>query len=377
MNEKIKKVDKNYFIINGCIVLIYILYLLSYCIKSIYLVQTYISGILLFFLYSYIFLYTNSIKTNRKSYLFVYLVILHITIGAAFTKCGIGSYFNIINMFWVILFADKFVISKKVVNIFKIITPLLYFAFIISNHSFLNPNFIGYIFLLYFMLLNILFDLSNRKPLNFLINILLAFITIYYGNVYQCRTSQIITILIVGMEYIIVNRKIFSLKILKKLLPYILTIGSLLFTIIYVYMWKKNISINLSAFAEKRIFSGRNLIWNECIELIKTNPIFGVGSKYTIDSHATYALHNSMLMLTTTFGIPCIVYFIFGFKRFISSLYEKYSNKKNFYLIIISLCCIFFVDYFESYFYWSMYSFIDLIIILLSIYRNAGEINEK
>ena len=227
------------------------------------------------------------------------------------------------------------------------------------------------------MLFNNLFNLSKKNLFSFILSAILALITIHFGNVYQCRTSQIITIFIFVIEHLPFNKNFIKSDFLKKILPYVFTIGSLICTYVYVYMWKNDISIDLTTFATKRLYSGRNAIWYECYNLIKEHPLFGVGSNYTIHSHLTYALHNSMMMIVTTFGIPCILLFIYSLRKLIYELYTKFSKYKNFYLIIVGLCCIFFVDYFESYFYWSLYNFIEFIIILLAIYRVNGEKNEK
>lgn len=365
----------NLFIINTLLILIFVFYLLAYCNKNLYLILSKFSNILLLVLYALIFISLNNNKENKKYFLYITLVIIIIAIGTACTTFGLGSLINIVNMFLFVLSVDKIKLSRGFVNISKYIVPIFYILFIFSDHSFLNTNYVGYIFLLYFMLFNNLYNLSDKKFYKLIINIVLLALTLYFGNLYQCRTSQIVAIFIFVVQHL--NKKIYSSNTLKKFLPYLLTVGSLVVAFFYVYMWKNNLSIDLTSFADKRLYSGRNLIWNECFELIKNSPIFGVGGNYALNSHFTYALHNSMMMVVTTYGIPIFVIFVGCFKNFIYSIYEKYSSNKNFYLIIVSLFSIFFVDYFESYFYWSVFNFMSLIIISLSIYKVDGDCNEK
>lgn len=367
--------EKDTFVVNFLIFIIYVFYLLAYSIKNIYLVHSYISVVLICVFYMYVLFLTNNNKKYKSNIMIIAILIIHIALGAGFTSFGLGASLNVINMFLFVFTVDKILISKKVVKLMKIITPPLYILFIFSNHNFLNPNYVGFIYLLYFMLFNNLYNLSQKKILPFIISTILALVTIHYGNVYQCRTSQIITIFIYIIEHLSLSKSMLESGILKKTLPYVFTIGSLLCTYIYVYMWKNNISVDLTSFATKKLYSGRNAIWYECYNLIKENPIFGVGSNYRISSHLTYALHNSMMMIVTTFGVPCMILFIYSLRKLIQEIYAKFSKNKNFYLINVGLCCIFFVDYFESYFYWSMYNFIEFVIIILAINRVKGEIN--
>lgn len=365
--------NRKQFLINLLLVISYVVFLFTYCSSKFYDIWKEYSTFYLFVVYMMILILTYEKKDKKK---IVILSILFIILGlnSLFCDYTIGSCVSVLNVFLVLFTVDKIRTNKFFLNLFKIITTAMYLLFIISNHSFLNTNFVGYIFFLYYLLFTNIFDLYNGNILKKIINVILLMLTVYYGNVYECRTVQLVTIIIFVIQSFF--SKILSLNFAKRLLPYILTIGSLINAYVYVYLWKINFTIDLSSFATKSLYSGRNRIWNECFELIRTHPIAGVGANYSLQSHFAYALHNSMMMIITTFGIPVFILFVFSFKEFINNLYEKYSNNRNFLLLIITVIAIFFVDFFESYFYWSLFNFISFMIISLSINRDLNK-NDK
>lgn len=361
------KITKKCFYSDVIIIVTILFYLLSYSIQSFYYLLSMFSGYILFAEYIFFFIFINK-KDNysKKTYLLYVLLILFISVGCLFNNSGLGSIFNILNMFLLFLISDNIEISKVCINILKVIVLMCYLLFIISNHTFLNPNFVGYIFLLYFIVITNLFETKQNKYLNLLISVPILLITLYFGNKYQCRTAQIISIVYFILKNFI-SEKLFKLKIVKIILPISFTFGSIISAYFYVSSWKKNLTLDLSMFAEKRLFSGRNLIWNECFELIKKKPFFGVGSHQQLHSHFTYALHNSMMMIITTYGIPIFLTFYYILKKFIDRIYKEKIKEIYFKDLVVSVSCLFFVDYFESYIYWSVFNFIIFFIIVIII----------
>lgn len=372
---KNKIISKNEFYSDLIVIITTLFYLLSYSINSLYMILSSFSGYILFFEYIFFFLFINKKEEySKKNYLLYVLFVLFIAFSCLFNNTGIGSIFNILNMFLLFLISDNIRVSKICIKIIKLIIPICYILFIFSNHNFLNPNFVGYIYLLYFIIITNLYGFKTKKSLNFLFSIIILIITLYYGNKYQCRTAQIMSILYFIIKNFI-SQKVFKISILKKYLPITLTFGSIVCAYVYVSFWKKNVAVDLSMFAEKKLFSGRNLIWNECFDLIKQKPFFGVGSHQQLNSHFTYALHNSMMMVVTTYGIPVFIYFYYTLKKYINRIYKKFTNKSYFKNLITSISCLFFVDYFESYIYWSVFNFLIFLIIIIII--NGGENDES
>lgn len=376
MNSRTVDNRNNEFIKNLFLIVSFIVFLLSFCTADLFHFLKEYASIYLLFLYSLIFVLSNRSK-DKKRYFIIFALIFFLSLNSFFGDYTLGSSASVINAFLFLLIIDKINFGKFELSILKIICACLYILFIFSNHDFLNTNYVGYIYLLFYLLFNNLFDFSNGHFLKKAVNVLLLIVTLYVGNKYECRTAQLVTIMVFIIQ--IIPSGFLKLKSIKKTLPYLLTVGSLVVAYIYVSMWKNNIMIDLSDFASKSLYSGRNRIWDECFSLIASNPITGIGANYILKSHFVYALHNSMMMIVTTFGIPIFVLFVYSFRNFIHKVYELCVASRRFPLVIITIIGIFLVDFFESYFYWSLFNLIIFITVTIAINQSKGEriINEE
>lgn len=353
--------------INTTLVLFtFLFFLVSYCcgyiytpLKDIFVIINFISTATL------TIINRKQIFNDKKIKIIVILQILILMLCKIITNTGIGSIIQMINLLLILIIIPntKFHINLK--QILKVIIPIFIILFIIIPKKHLNPNFVGYIFLCCYIIFVILFEL-NRKE-NFFLLIIYSLIMLMLIHMYECRTAMLGLIL-----FIIILKlplKIYKNNRVKKILPYILIFSGFVFAILYILLWKVGFNLNLRFIADKGIFSGRNRIWLELLPLILKNPIFGLGSNYQLASHSEFALHNTVFMVTATFGIPSMIILFINTKKIIQKIYNTINSKNLLKLSIASLSTLFLVDIFESYIYWSNFNYFFFIIMIL-IFNN-------
>ncbi len=305
---------------------------------------------------------------NKRNVIVFIIQLLLLLFSFITNKTGIGSILQMISLTMILLFIPAIDFKFNYSKTLKIFFGLFFFTFLVINKNFLNPNYVGYIFLNLFIISVILYNLDRKDKTLLFALVTLIFILII--SIFRCRTAMVSCASFWILMQIPFEK--YNKAVTKRILPYILVFCSLLFTIIYVLLWKSNFNIDIWFFAQKSFFSGRNRIWYEALRLIIKNPLFGVGSKYNLSSIEAFALHNSTFMITLLFGIPnLLLYFInvkFCLKNIFSSLKNNYANK----IAIVAFIVLFIADFFESYLFWSNYNFIFFFIFLLIMNRNKN-----
>lgn len=349
--------------INTILILsMFLFFLISYCcgyiytpLKSMFVIINFIATVLL------TIINRKEIFSNKKNLIIVITQILILILCKIITDTGIGSIIQMINLLLILILIPNLKLQINFKKILKIIIPIFIVIFILVPKKHLNPNFVGYIFLCSYIIYVILFEL-NRKE-NFIFLIIYSLITLVLIYLYECRTAMLG--LIIFFITLKLPLKIYQNDKIKKILPYILIFLGFIFAIFYILLWKIGFNLNLRFIADKGIFSGRNRIWFELLPLILKNPIFGVGSNYQLASHSEFALHNTVFMVTATFGIPSLIILFINVKNLTQKIYYRIKSKTTLKIAIASLLTLFLVDIFESYIYWSNFNYFFFVIMIL------------
>lgn len=348
--------------INDVIVIIStLLTFLMFCNANIYKMLSEVHCVVLFLIY--LVLTILNVKQLEKREIFMVAVIVTILfVGLFFNSTGLGTILEMIGLVLSFVLIPKIEITHFGRKILKIVICVSYVYFFIADKSHLNTNFVGYIFLCFFMLLDNIFDFG-KNLFSKIIYIFLLCVTVYEAHLFDCRTAQIMTVFY-GIAWIIPMR-FWNAKIVKKSIPYIITIGSIVIAYIYVFIFQNNITVDLSSISNKKFFSGRNFIWQEAFELIKMHPIFGVGSNYVLTSHFAYALHNTSMTIVTTFGVPVFIFYVIIYKNYMAELYKK-INKNN-KRVLIGIITLGLLDFFEAYLFWSVFGIVCFMIVVMGL----------
>lgn len=218
---------------------------------------------------------------------------------------------------------------------------LSYYWLIIGEISSYNPNTIGIIALLG-VCFSFVFSSTLHSPyfkiLITVTSILISFLL--YKNISHSRTCFICGVLMLTFAWFIPS-KIFSCKLIYWITGLLCTLGSLILTKVYIYLYNANIAIN-SAFSSKHFFSGRELIWIEVWKELDKHWFTGIGSQYNMTSliNGGFNVHNSILNFLAVYGLVVFILILgimfYKFKDMYNKIYFKTKN-----LSYIGMCCIF------------------------------------
>ena len=177
-----------------------------------------------------------------------------------------------------------------------------------------NPNTVALVYLTIGIYITLIFEPKLRVFQ--LLNLLLIVFGEYMIWITESRTCFIAFLVYFILRYF--SSFILKNKYLLFVLVFILTAGSLVYVKIYVEMAQTGYSPELLEILVldspgKGLFSGRESIWYECLELFNRNPWFGTGSKINLQSFDSVNLHNSFLDFFVVYGFvvgSLIIYLI-------------------------------------------------------------------
>lgn len=371
--------EKKYEINDIILMIMLFINFCSYLFSEIYSIFSKISIIInIIFVISIIILNKDKLKNDKRKIIIIYLIQIIILLLTYIIKgTGVGSILHMLVVTSILLISTKIEISNKIEKVLRYLIPIYYLLFILTPKNHLNTNYVGYIFLCLFIISISVYNLYNKG--NFSKLILFTILTLLLTYSYRCRTAMLACLIL--FIVLLVPNKIYKKDSLKTIIPFSLIFGSLFFAFLYVSLWKSGFYINITFFAGKSLYSGRNSLWYEAFNLIIRNPLFGVGSKYVLNSFPTYAFHNTILMITVTFGIPNLILYFYNFYSFIEEIYKKIIFNNYSKVVIASIFILFFVDFFESYTYWSNYNYLLFFIIIFILNKNRNynqnSINKK
>ncbi len=172
--------------------------------------------------------------------------------------------------------------------------------------------------------------------------------------------------------YYVIPRKWWDSQKIMNAFYYVLTLGSLVFVVLYTAIGQLGVNFKLPFFY-KNVFSGRQKIWLEVGRMFIKQPITGIGSGYTLDTFIEYNLHNAMYDLIAVHGILVFAgILVIVYKRFKG--FRRIACKNE--MIVCALCAVlavFLESFFDVDLIWADYA--PNILFLLAMLRSgaAGE----
>lgn len=200
--------------------------------------------------------------------------------------------------------------------------------------------------------------------------------------------------LIILVIFIIYKRGFFTYRRMLFLLILITTIS---FIIVPSYFWERI----LTTF-EDPTGTGRTYIWSAAIEMIKSNPLVGIGQGNFRSVYRSYALPgdpwashnqsfgggslNEFLDIAAKIGIPGLLIFLFFIRKLwtkINDVIEYFKKTANYDLLMISILVqysmiIYFVgSQFGHNTYYVMHIYFGLVIVLLNIRKEQNKLIQQ
>ena len=216
---------------------------------------------------------------------------------------GIGSIMTITRFLIFMLLVTKVEIQKRYVPAILSLFFLQVVLYRFVDLSFYNTNMVGLVYMTLGVYILLLINPHNKRT--WLISLLIAAYIEYQIWGSDSRTSMAAFMLfLVGMMF---SKFVLRSKAILVAVMCLLTIGSMVYVKTYVYLWENNL-VDQDIVKEsmdttgKQVFSGRQKIWQECLQLLSEKPLTGTGSKIELKSFRIVNLHNSMLNFFVIYG---------------------------------------------------------------------------
>lgn len=216
---------------------------------------------------------------------------------------GIGSIMTISRVLIFMMLVTKIEIKKIYVPAILSLFFLQVVLYRFVDLSFYNTNVVGLVFMTLGVYILLLIDPHNKRT--WLISLLIAAYIEYQIWSSDSRTSMAAFMLfVIGIMF---SKLVLQRKAILVTVMCLLTIGSMVYVKTYVYLWENNlvdqdiVKDSMQA-TGKQVFSGRQEIWQECLELLSEKPLTGTGSKIELKSFSMVNIHNSMLNFFVIYG---------------------------------------------------------------------------
>lgn len=249
------------------------------------------------------------ILRDRKSIWSVSLCLPFLLANLVFREAGLGSVLNMSIFLLYYLTTPYYRLQQIDFRIVKysVLIFLLFYASI--GHENYNYNSIALTFLIYGIIFSTFLDVHTISGL-FLFG-LVVICVLQYLIIYDCRTDMGALLLYVLFRFLPV--KILGNKVFIFFCIFALTIGGLGYAYLYVSMYNGELDttffndLSHSVSTQKKLFSGREVIWDALIKGLHEHPWLGTGSttRFTfLGMDRTLNVHHSMLTLFAIFGFP-------------------------------------------------------------------------
>ncbi|HMM07367.1 MAG TPA: hypothetical protein PKD52_12015 [Clostridiales bacterium] len=179
-----------------------------------------------------------------------------------------------------------------------------------SGTDLYNPNTVGLIAVFGVIFMDWAFSgFKMPKLLKIVLFSIFVLLTLYMvfdkSDSRNCIFAIVIYLFIVNL----VPNKLLIKKSIYNIIFIFLTVGSLVWTKVLIYLYQHSVTINLF-FSSKRFYTGREIIWIEVWKLLRDSWLFGMGTHQSLNSFVKFNLHNSMLNLLSAYGILTSIAFI-------------------------------------------------------------------
>jgi O-antigen ligase len=224
-----------------------------------------------------------------------------------------------------------------------------------------NFNMVGLVFMVIGILSLLFLEMLREKfklQYLFYIEIMLYFTITLYTILYHSRCAMVGQLLF-GL-FVIAGKKFGTSKTFFKCLALLATIGSILFTILYVYFG--TLSLNLK-FLYKDLLSGREDIWKELWEVFLKSPITGIGSSYEMKNFFIFEVHNGLFDILVVHGILVFFVVLLLLLKRLFQYQIRFKNTNQMCITMAGFFAMLFTSFFENYVIVSPYLMVFFVLL--------------
>lgn len=244
------------------------------------------------------------LRDKEWNYVCIILMVTIICLFLADSKPG--AFFTICNLVLLLYMSDRWEWEFGPQCIMMCACVLaylqwLFWPFLTTEQR--NPNMAGTVIaFLTFVLLTFLERWVQNEMARNVLEIALLIVSAGQLLLYHGRGMALALLFFTVMKYFVPSAW-WEKEKLYKLAFGILTVGSVIFTILYVAAWKVIDPDRVIRIFGKRLFSGRESIWLEFLERFIKHPLWGTGTNFTIKSWVDFNVHNAMLDIFVIHGV--------------------------------------------------------------------------
>lgn len=378
---RLRRPNKN--IGNNILVLIIALNLLSFLDKKIFDIyeSIFYYGNLLILIAVFVFLRTKITKEEIINIMFMLIILIYSTFTLFITKGGFGSVITLLYSYFLLLNLYKFKYDNKNIKRLLIVLILVnfYWAYNSTDYyikskfyreEYINSNTVGMLLMYTAIYIKIFLKKLNAKSYKFLV-MFIYIISLWSIINVQSRGALISLIAFIVLDNL-TPKKIWKYR--KNTLFVFVTIIFLgtIFPFLYINMYLSGKDF-LIPFVKKSLYTGRESIWVNFINLMGKKPIswlFGLGSRVNLWDYGSLNLHNNYLAIIANFGIIGYILYYYFIILQINNIY-KYKHITNVSISsIIGFLCVLIIGYVEVSTLWHMMFFLNFMFLGLAYQNN-------
>lgn len=266
-------------------------------------------------------------------------------------RSNLGAILTVADFLLILYLADKIRFSEVeiIISSFYIGFFFLYWTVDVKGYfKGYNTNYGGLVLISGFIFLIFAYEymmIHKAKSLNKVVIILLRVFELFlfalaFNIIAWYRSRCALMGLLTFVILFIIPKKIWKSKVLYIILAFLGSIGSVLFSLLYVWLGRMKDVFTLRLFY-KDIISGREEIWEELWgEFIKM-PVTGIGSSYQIKiewMNGMFEVHSGLLDILIVHGI---VVFLIAIIMLLKNLFEIREKVVSNHMCKVAMCGIY------------------------------------
>lgn len=276
---------------------------------------------------------------------------------------NMGAIVTIVDFLLILYLADKVKLQRSCIQCVMIICFILsFYWFILKRPVYGNVDFntngsaciVFCVSLLAYFSYVVLRKSDKKNIFMLLVLVLIAILSIRLK-----ARGVLLGLIFIAFSYYVMPK--------KKWVIYFVSIGSLIFPFIYIWMWKMGIDF-IIPFIGKKFISGRELIWPQFLEAFLQHPITGIGSdfKRMVPTSAFFEVHHALLNILFVHGIPVFMITFYLLTKRMMGLYNTKNMSKTVKMGTALLYGMFVIGTFENFYITSPYNMIFFMIMVIS-----------
>ena len=193
------------------------------------------------------------------------------------------------------------------------------------------------------------------------VQVLLYVTSLLYTALYHSRCAMA-GIILFGI-FLLFGRHIASDRKSYRILVWLSTLGSVIFTLIYVIAGKTGFNMRI---LYKDVLSGRQDIWDELWQALLNSPFTGIGSSYRLKSFDIFEVHNGLFDILVVHGVLVYALIMIMLVKRLESIRENvYRTGGTVLMAMAGIFAMLFTSFFENFFTVPPYSVFFLYLLIL------------